>query len=79
MDKDYIYMSKLVIDFNKIDDIEFDMLGCREYPDFSDAYIISCDVYDEKLSKYRQATDKELDIINDDRSFVYERLMEGIF
>ena len=63
-------MSKL--DYSKIDMIEFDGIDPDDYPDFSDAYICYAE-YDG-----REMTDEELDILNDDHDFVYDKLMDFI-
>ncbi len=57
------------LDYSLIENIEFDGIDHRDYPDYCDAYITSAD-YDG-----REMTDEELDMINDDASFVYDSLM----
>jgi hypothetical protein len=63
-------MSKL--DYSKIDMIEFDGIDPDDYPDFNDAYICYAE-YDG-----REMTDEELDLLNDDHDFVYDKLMDFI-
>lgn len=67
------------IDFNKIEDIDLDTDGFIGYPDFADAQIISCSIYDSELVEWRDATEFELDIINEDRQFVYETVLNELF
>ena len=50
-------------------DIEFDGIDHSDYPDFCDAYITTAKVDDRELDQ------DEIDIINNDRDFVYEKLM----
>ena len=61
------------IDYKLIDDVEIDGIDTRDYPDFCDAFICRC--------KYngREATDEELDEINEDRSYVLEQVYEWLF
>ncbi len=74
---------KIKIDFDKIDDISIDFGLCSggslDMPDYSDAFIDDCSVYDVKLGEWRSATDDELDIINSHESFVYEALIEQLY
>lgn len=60
------------IDFEKVDNIDFDGIDHKDYPDYCDAYIVSAD-YDG-----REATDEELEKINDNSDFVYEKLWEHL-
>jgi len=62
-----------VVHFDLIDNIVFDGIDHNDYPDFCDAYIESCD-YDGK-----PADEYELAIINNNRDFVYDELIEHIF
>ena len=56
-----------------ITNIEFDGVDIKDYPDFSDAYIIDCLV--DSIS----ASDEELEEINDNSQFVYNELMKKLF
>ena len=67
------------IDYNKIDDIQVNLDEFIDAHDYSDAFIESCLIYDDKLKKWRDATDEELDIINEDRQFVYETVIEQLY
>lgn len=62
-------MCKTTIDFSKIDNIKFEGIDNTDYPDYCDAYIVSADVDGVK------ATSDEIDEMNDDTDFVYEKLM----
>jgi hypothetical protein len=61
------------LDYSKIDMIEFDGIDHDDYPDYCDAYIVYAE-YDG-----REMTDEELELINDDASFVYESLMSYLY
>lgn len=61
------------LDYSLIGNIEFDGIDHRDYPDYCDAYITSA-TYDG-----REMTDEELDLINDDSSFVYDSLMSYLY
>ncbi len=57
----------------QISNIEIDGLDHRDYPDFVDAFIM-----DAKVDG-RQATDEELDQMNDDGEFRYGQVMESLY
>ena len=61
---------KEVMDYKKIDNIEIDGIDTKDYPDFSNAYIVSAD-YDGV-----PMTDKQLDEINEDGDYVYGHIMD---
>jgi len=62
------------LDYSKIDIDSIDMhIDTRDYPDFVDSYILKAD-YDG-----RPMTDAELDVLNDDSSFVYEEVLKRIY
>ncbi len=56
-----------------IDDVELDGIDTRDYPDFVDAYIVSCCI------NGRPATEKELDELNEDSSLIHELVWEHLF
>jgi hypothetical protein len=62
-----------MLDYNLIDDLEFGGIDYSDYPDFCDAYISSATYGD------RDMTDAELDELNEDRDYVYDKLMDHIF
>ena len=67
-------MKQIEIDYDKIDMASIDMhIDTSDYPDFVDSYISAAD-YDG-----RPMTDAELDVLNDDSSFVYEQVLERIY
>jgi hypothetical protein len=51
-------------------DFEVDGIDTRDYPDFCDAYIETASVI-EKNGEWREATDAELDELNEDGDLVY--------
>lgn len=67
-------MKQIEIHYDKIDMASIDMhIDTSDYPDFVDSYISAAD-YDG-----RPMTDAELDVLNDDSSFVYEQVLERIY
>jgi hypothetical protein len=66
-------MKNLKLDYSKIENVELNGIDTSDYPDFSDAYIESAE-YDG-----RQMTDEELDILNDDSSYVYDCVIDQLF
>lgn len=61
------------MDYSKISNISFDGIDPKDYPDFCDAYIDSAD-YDGV-----PMTDEQLEEVNGNSDFVYERLMSHLF
>ena len=59
-----------LIDWTQIDNVDFADVHEWDAPDYCDAYIVSADLYGEPL------TERELDIVNEDRDLVYEQLMK---
>jgi len=55
-----------------IDNIEFDGIEFNDYPDFCDAFICYAERNGEPLN------DIELDELNEDTDFVYNKLMEHL-
>jgi hypothetical protein len=53
----------------------FEMGGVdyRDYPDFCDAFIENCDI------DGREATEEELELLNEDSAFVYEQAIASVF
>ena len=56
-----------------IENIDFDGIDTRDYPDFCDAYIC----YAEKDG--RPLTEDELDKLNEDRDLVYDCIIDKLF
>lgn len=61
------------IDFSKVEDVEIDGIDFRDAPDFCDAFISSA------TYQGRDATEEELDLMNDDSDFVYECVMDELY
>lgn len=61
----------------QIDDIELDGIDTRDYPDFCDAYINNMWLVDG--DKVREATDTELDEINNNTDFIHEQVWKDLF
>lgn len=60
------------IDFNKVEVLNVDGIDMKDYPKFCDAYI------DEALIDGVRASDEELDIINENYSFLEEAICNHI-
>lgn len=61
------------LNYSLISNIVIDGIDMGDYPDFSDAYILSADYGD------REMTDEELEILNEDSDFVHQSVFEHIF
>ncbi len=61
------------LDYTKIKDVEVDGIDTSDYPDFCDAYITSA------AYKGREMTDEELDVLNEDSSYIYDRITDKIY
>ena len=61
------------IDTSQVKDIEIDGINPRDYPDFCDAFIL------EATYKGREMTDEELEALNEDSDFVYDKVMEHLY
>ena len=61
------------MNYKLIDDIEFDGIDNRDFPDFCDAYILSADYNGKEM------TEEQLEEINDDSDFVYEQLVNYLW
>ena len=59
-------MTTTKLDYSKITNVFVGGIDIEDFPDFCDAYIESAD-YDN-----REMTDEELDILNEDGSFISE-------
>jgi hypothetical protein len=69
-------MTKL--DYSKVHDIEVDGIDTRDYPDFCDAFIAHATIELED-GTFRDATDAELDELNEDSDFVYEQVESHLY
>lgn len=65
-----------MINTENIYNLSFDEVDYNDYPDFSDAYISEAWIIENNTE--RQLTDEELQELNDDRDYVYEKLLEHI-
>lgn len=61
------------LDYWKIEDVEINGIDYRDSPDFVDAFIASA-TYDG-----REMTDDELDALNEDSSYVHEKVYEHLY
>jgi hypothetical protein len=61
------------LDYTQIKDIEVDGIDHADYPDYVDAFISSCTI------DGREATDAELDQLNEDSDFIYECVMDYLY
>ena len=61
------------LDLSKIDNIKFDQVDMNDSPDFSDAYILSADMNGIEM------TEEELELLNENRGFVYEKLIDYLY
>lgn len=66
------------LDYTKIHDIELENIDFNDYPDFCDAYIVKA-VIEQEDGTYRDATDDEIEEMNDNSSFVHETVFEKLF
>jgi len=61
------------LDYSKIDGVELDGINTRDYPDFCDAFIVSA------TYKGKEMTEKQLEKLNNDSSFVYDCVIARLF
>lgn len=61
-----------ILDYTKIENIEFDGIDHKDAPDYCDAFI--------SYAEYNgiEMTDDQLNILNDDRGFIYEKLISHL-
>ena len=69
---------KVKFDELHIDDLVVEGIDYSDYPDFCDAYIESATIIEDD-GEVRDATDEELDRLNDDRDFVYSKVIQFIY
>jgi hypothetical protein len=62
----------MIIDFKKVKNYEIEGIETDDYPDFSNAYISSCDY------KGKYASDIELNFINEQCDFISELALEQL-
>jgi hypothetical protein len=73
LEKLRIGKSRIQLNYDWIEDITFDCIDFKDSPDFCDAYI------DSATYEGREMTEEELDILNEDRDFVYDKLMDHLY
>jgi hypothetical protein len=61
------------MDTSKISNIVFDDVDYSDYPDFCDAFISSAEIDGRPL------TESELETLNEDSSFIHEKLIDNLF
>jgi hypothetical protein len=61
------------LDYSLIDNIELDGIDTSDYPDFSDAFILSADYNGEPMDE------QEIEQLNEDSDFVHEEVINQIF
>lgn len=58
-------------------DLEIDGINTNDYPDFVDAFICNANV--EENGVIRQATEEELEELNDNRDLVYNLVIDHLY
>ncbi|NQZ45056.1 MAG: hypothetical protein HRT65_12155 [Flavobacteriaceae bacterium] len=61
-----------IIDFKRVDNYQIEGIDTKDYPDFCDAFIAACDI------DGREATEEELDLINEQCDFISELALEAL-
>jgi hypothetical protein len=61
------------MNYDLIDNIEIDGIDTNDYPDFCDAFIVSADYEGKPM------TEEQLDILNEDYSFVHDCVYRHLF
>lgn len=61
------------IDYNKISNVCINDLHYSDSPDFSDAFIESADYCNKEM------TADQLETLNEDRDYVYERIIDFLY
>ena len=61
----------------EVADLEVDGIDTRDYPDFCDAYIADASILEN--GKWREATERELDELNNDSDLVYEQVENFLY
>jgi hypothetical protein len=60
------------MDYTKITNIEFDGIDHKDHPDYCDAHIIRAEYKGVEMTEF------EIDEVNENRDFVYEKLMDHL-
>lgn len=61
----------------EITDVIVEGIDTRDYPDFCDAYIESATCLDNGIE--RECTEIEIDVLNQNRDFVYEQTLKQLY
>ena len=61
----------------EVSDFEVDGIDTSDYPDFCDAYIADASILEN--GKWREATEQELDELNNDSDLVYEQVENYLY
>ncbi len=61
------------LDYSLIQDVEMSNIHKWDAPDFTDAYV------DKASYEGRAMTDDELEVLNEDRDFVYEKTIAWLY
>ena len=69
--------NQVLLDGLEVSDFEVDGIDSRDYPDFCDAYIVDASVLEN--GKWREATDCELDELNNNSDLVYEQVQKFLY
>ena len=70
-------MSDMKIDSKHVTDIEFEGIDYNDHPDYVDAFISEATILDDK--KWRDATEEELEEMNNNSDFIHEKLQEFLY
>ena len=62
-----------MIDYSKVDNVVVENIDMSDYPDFSDAHIVSAD-YDGK-----PMSEVQIELLNEDSDFVYWCVQERLY
>lgn len=62
-----------MMDYSKITNVQLDNIDTRDYPDFCDAYIESADYDGQPM------TEEQLDELNEDHDYVYQKVINHLF
>ncbi len=65
-------MKLIEIDYSKVEIEEIDGIDHKDYPDYCDAYISAAYIGGQ------EATQEQLDVLNDDDDYRYEAVMDYI-
>lgn len=61
------------LNYDLISNVQFDGIDHRDYPDYCDAYILTADYNGVEM------TAEQIELLNDDRDYVYNKLMDYLY